>query len=529
MPNLQPDKTVSKKITTQSLVGFNLSEFAFAPLGKQYVDVAGSKQEIRWLETRGNETVQCFFQIAYGSDCPPINDETDEALFLIQHISSISSDPLRVYLNASQMRKLKGTGLTYKINGRNISNTVKHIQALAEMWIDSNYIYDPKAGKWKGKQARIISSIGWIDSGGRRRVTHVNQDGIRQLVEQVVMEIEYVDLSRDFLEHYMADPIAIDLDTLFSLSGPLERRIYRYGNKQVRVYGGGAMDFKQFCQRIGMSETYFDKYTVAHAKGKFSHPIVHVNDTGHMTVSIEKSKTDSGLKICFAKNTMQLALPSLDVGFSTRELEVYNKLKQAGIYPQQARKIVVYARSGFPNLDEEGEPLGTQGRGFGKTGPDFIDFVLRIFRKWIQSGGQERAGCPKGKEAGYLHRWFMHRYKEGEFWEWHLTRERRERKQQAKMLGEPEVSRNGLICVGDVLAPGRFSMDRFKSEHPEAYRRIIGGVHLLYSESKAPELGITIDLIRKKRDEALVIYCKMTWEEIQQGNAAFLPDIVSGG
>lgn len=491
--------------------GFNAAEFSVSPLSRQTSHMAGDVIRHEWVQKREGHTHQCFFQVEYGRQAP--NSQTEDLLLLLAHLARQSPDPLTVEASIYELIKLQGS--KSRPNQQEINRLVAHLDALMATIIDTNSVYDRDRKEWFGVRTSVLAGYKYKDeedSVRQRIVPFVDEHGNLHTFAKQVRELHSVNFSPAFYEHFLKDAIPFDLGTYFSLRLPTAKRVYRFGNKYVQTFGSHSLDLQLFClSRIGMSPSYVEKYKKPSLlASKLRRAVARVNETGHIHVRVEKSKTaPSGYLVHFDKPVTQLPLLKVGESFTQAEHDAHKILVRAGLYPNVAHKVVVRCRHDFQRDAEK-----------------YIRFVVRSFHTdWIKTG---KLKVPADKAGGVLKRFFDDNWYYPHYIEHRATKEKQEWKDEHKRYADTPRDLGSIAAETQpelAITPASFALERFKGEHAELYARLEAAVHQRYSASaSAGTMGFTAHELKVMADRALALYCKQCFDALARGETDVFPE-----
>ena len=522
-------------------VSFNLSEFSFAPLSDRLLDVKtlpvvpgmeevdeGSRLHSRrfeWEETREGNPKTCYFETIFPAYCPPINASLDDTLFYLAHLVMEQGSNI-IEVNPTRILESRRGG-RHRMGGKEIERIVADIQIGTHMKVATNYIYDPKKKKWKGVKVTPLAGVEYLDEDGIARKTRIEKDGQVIEIDTSFMTITHVEVSQMFMNRFLSEPIPCDVALLFSITSVAGRRLFRTLNKYVQPLfsGGKEYDFQRYATvNLGMNPAFFEKYRVSHGVSNLRRAISTVNDTGVGRIEIHKSKTPSGYKILFDRAVTQVSIPGFEPKYSSAEEKAIRDLKREGIFPQVAPKLVLMARNGtwiFKNA--AGEEVVEKRNVFGKLAPDYIQFVLRRYRKWAKTQKNQ-------KQPAILHTRLVRGFHEAEFFAWHLDKDRKARKKEDQMFkrGDGVKDMADLFAERVPVTPTHFSLSSFAELHAQEYAAISEYVNRMYSDERGKEFRQTPKEMKVTRDKALKTWCTNVWTARQSGDKDYLPDFLIG-
>lgn len=532
--NIVPSKKErpkSKPMSIQSLDGFNLAEFSLSPLTFKTKNLAHKKLSFEWTQNLGAvENANCYFRLSYG-EVPP-NASTEDYLLVLLYLAQKKGDPLSLETSFFEIMKTKGA--TYRPNKKDTESILRHLDALMDIKIETNYLYDREKNSWnRGIKTRVISSYTYKNKQ-QQRTRQITRDGERIQSLEEVHELERITFVPEFYNYFVKDNISFDLATYFSLEKPTAKRIYRFGNKNIQQFGQFEIDFVHFCvTRIGMLQSYVDSFTyVSKLVSKVRPHVNRVNETiDNFRVEIVKDKTKpSGYKVIFekVKNVGTSKATETQNSFTTTEKKVYELLLKNGLYASVARNLVLKFRTHF-----------------GRKAIDYVGFVLKEFKNFEKKGLQVKLE----KRGGVLQKAFEDEWYFPHFMEWSSKKEAKEAKEEAKRYGDPsglnlfsmglkmplnEVSKQNIKSENvkkQILKPIRFSFQRFKQDYPEVYQRILVSQTQATEKMKA-SLGEAWKLILTSNGKHSVeqgilnrveVYCKNCFTEFQKNNLNYYP------
>ncbi len=516
-------KPAFEQVSLPSVVGYNLSEFSLSPLGQRTQHLANGIVRHEWTQKLdgGGERL-CFFEKSYGSVAP--NSDTEDVLLILNHLANQSDDPLSVKTSIYEILKLQGN--KHRPNRQQIQQVVRHLDALYGMSLRTNFVYNREKKNWETVRTRVLAAYAYKDEAGRVRKRRVrikrgegDHEQVEIIVEQRVKELSEVNFTPIFYRCFIKDSVPIDLGVYFGLGLPTSKRIYRFGNKYIQIFGHHSLDLQLFCvSRIGMSPDYIEKYKPSILASKIRPHAKRVTESGKMVVMVEKTNSmPSGYKITFDRPTLQLPLPSLASSYTKAEEKAHRLLVDNGIYPNVATALVVKCRNVI-----------------GKDAPRYIDFVVRRFKRdWVKSG---KLKVPVHKTPGVLKSFFDNNWYYPYFIEWSAEAEKRERREEAA-----RYAHQGLTDVSSLLSQtphqsvaaqtptpvlGQthlFSLDRFKVDYPEPYQRIYEAVDQRYQVEGIEGLDISDLQLAGIKKRAIVFYCEQCFKEFEKGKTDYFP------
>lgn len=504
-------KPVPERTPLPTVIGYNLSEFSLCPLGLKTSHLAHTTDRYEWTQRLANGKERtCFFERQYGKVVP--NAETEDFLLIFAHLAQKSDDPLRVSTSFYEILKLKGA--KHKPSGPQVKRCVRHLEALHQLHIDTNFIYDRETKRWKAAKGYVIGSYEYEDAQGklrRRRIRKRGDEGtiIEVVSHERVKELSEFHFTRVFYEYFLKDALPMDLATYFALGLPTAKRIYRFGNKYIQTLGDHSLDLQLFClSRIGMSPQFVLDRRPSYLATKVRPYAARVTETGEMVVGIEPSSTPSGYKITFNKPTTQIALFSTGTSYTKKEEAAYKLLVERGLYSNIARSLVVKYRNML-----------------GKDAARYITFAAREFKRTVVDPGKltkiPAKGIPGVFKKSFDNDWFY-----PQFIEWRAEEDKRQwRDERAKYPDERLDDRSGLgvQALGEIgSSKETFSLKQFRKEYPDAYSQIAEAVTARYKEFA--QYGV---LSRSRLQEmirgSLETYCKDCLAEFQKGNTDYFP------
>ena len=506
-------KRVPERTSLPTVIGYNLSEFSLCPLGLKTSHLAHTIDRYEWTQGLANGRERaCFFERQYGEVVP--NAETEDFLLIFAHLAQKSDDPLRVSTSFFEILKLKGA--KHKPSGPQVKRCVRHLEALHQLHIDTNFIYDREKKRWKAAKGYVIGSYEYEDEQGKLRRRKIRKRGDEGAIIEVVSHERVKELSefhftRVFYKYFLKDALPIDLATYFALGLPTSKRIYRFGNKYIQTLGHHSVDLQLFClSRIGMSPQYVVDRRPSYLAKKVRPYAARVTETGEMVVGIEPSSTPSGYKITFNKPTTQIALFSVGTSYTKKEERAYTLLVKHGLYSNVARSLVVKYR----NL-------------LGKDGARYITFAARQFKRTLVDT-RKLTKIPAKRIPGVLKKAFDKDWFYPHFIEWSAEEDKRQwRDERAKYPDEPldHASRPRVRAIGERGNDDDFSLEQFRKEYPEAYSRIAEAVIGRYEEFA--QYGV---LSRSQLQEmirgSLETFCRECLPEFQKGNMEYFPPLL---
>ena len=518
----------------KSVDGYNLSEFCLSPAAQNTKQYANGTKRFDWIQKVAGIENEFFFQIDYGKTPP--NGFTEDLLLLMIHLMHEQGTHENIKTNVHRLKKIQG--YKHKPSKRSSQEMVRHMESLFQLAITTNFIYDREEKQWGDSvlRQRVLSEYIY-EGSGIERVRKLkrgikNEAGETIDVELItnkekLMSLKEFSFTKSFSTTFLKDTVTIDLATYFSLERIIPKRMYRYGNRYVKTFGGHSLDLHQFLvSRIGLSERSIDahKYFSGFVGSKVKPHVERVNLTEDMLVRVEKSQTPSGYIISFNKPSKQLFFAGFTAGFNKTEKRAFKLLCDNQIYQQVAKGLVNKYR-----------------KKFGKEAYDYIRFVVREFNKKVKDGSIRTQEKYRG---GALKKWFDNDWLYPHYNEYVAEKTKQVEKKEYEMF-----ERSGsLNHIGDVLGlqtkavhatndssvSKNFSFEMFKEEYPQVFRQILSYRTRIYEKGKQ-ELGEDIITFNgKKTMEELIADatesdCKRYYNEANKGAGAaeaFLEDLI---
>jgi hypothetical protein len=510
----------------KSVDGFNLAEFSFSPLTYQSEDLAYQERYFEWDQVLGGVNKQCYFKLSYGATPP--NAQTDDYLLILLYLLQKKGEGVSLKTSFYEIFKL--TQSPHKPSKRNIQTIVRHLDALMDMKIETNFIYNRETKSWnKGIKTRVISSYQYKEKDHQRIIKRENSEGKVVNIMEQIHELDRIIFDPTFYEHYIKDQMPFDLKTYFSLENPTPKRLYRFANKYVSQFSSGSfsVDLTHFCiTRMGMKQEYVEsfKYT-SKLVAKLRKPIKRVNETvEEFSIAMQKDKqSPSGYRITFSRNGEEsMTLFSKEdlstiSSFTSRENKACKDLIKCGIYPNPARKLVVDLR-----------------KQLGRKAVPYINYVIKTFsrRKWNVSDKDR---------GGVLHKVFTEAWYRPPFEEWYSRERKTEEAEEVKRYGAlqklalAEKNDGKKTPLSEVRKKEptlaftkEFSLESFKKEHAGIYEEIVA-VETKKTSDFIEQFGK--DILGKKSKKSLVeertlFYCKQCYDKWNKGEKDFLPQIL---
>lgn len=522
IPANKPLPSLDKKKIT-SIDGFNLAEFSLSPLTYQTKDLAHREISYEWEQNINGRKKKCYFKLSYGG-VPP-NADTEDYLLILLYLAKLKGKPLSAKTSFHEIMKTKGVG--YKPNQQYIKSIIRHLDALMDLKIETNFIYNRETGRWnRGVKTRVISSYEY-KTKEQQRTRYIQKIGNEESVKSIedVHELERVNFDPLFYKYFIQDSISFDLVTYFFLENPTPKRLYRFGNKYAQNFGSFGLDLVHFCiTRLGMKQSYVEGFKyISRLSSKLKPHINRVNETVEgLEIMIEKDKSQpSGYKIKF-KETEQLKIPFTIEGFTKLEKKCYNTLTKNGIYPAPARQLITNLRIQL-----------------GRKSTLYIGYVLKMFKQYERKGLKVNSN----QRGGVLLTAFDGEWYLPAFVEWDNKRNNAEKQEEIKRYGKEvlgtlfelnktnEEEKN--IKEKQINPSSAFDLESFKKIYNEVYQEIFD---LQQNVSlKAKEIfGETVLTGGGKYtyEEGVLrrveFYCKQCFDEFQSGNLAFFPKMNLG-
>lgn len=521
------ERPTPERQSNMSIDGFNLAEFSLSPLTYQTREFAHKELFYEWEQVLDGELRQCYFKISYG-ETPP-NADTEDYLLLLFFLGQMKNTPLA--LETSFYEILKTKGIDYTPNKQQIHSIIRHLDALMDLKIETNFIYDRKTKKWnKGIKTGVIS--GYEYKSKKQRLKRLSAS---DTIEDI-QELDTIYFDPAFYKYFVADNISFDLATYFLLENPTPKRMYRFGNKYAKNFGSFGLDLVHFCiTRLGMKKSYVDGFKyISKLASKLRPHASRVNETvDELEITIQKDKKQpSGYKIYFCDNTEGEQKKASLEGFTKAEKKLYEELCKEGIYPSPARNLVVKLRTYL-----------------GRLGAAYADYTIKAFRKYEKKGLK----IDKKNRGGVLLQAFNDHWYYPAFMEWHNSKEKRE---EAKALKNPEknavqqvinkkpqqtlifpkketprkkpVEQNKSKTPSVEIKKTKFRLERFKELYPEIFTKIYQ--HQLESAKRAlATFGEAIVTNNGKNtfDEGVLqrveFYCHQCHREFEKGRSDYFP------
>lgn len=517
---LKKEKPTLEKQSIKSIDGFNLAEFSLSPLTYQTRDLANKEISFEWEQNIGGDKYKkCHFTLTYGS-IPP-NADTEDYLLVLLHLAQLKGTTKRLETSFYEIMKTKG--IDYKPGKQQINAIVRHLDALMDLKIDTNFIYDRETKKWnKGIKTRVISSFGYkTKEYSRTRLIHSKDSLTPQKSKEDIQELEYIIFDETFYKLFVEDSIEFDLATYFSLENPTPKRLYRFGNKYVNNLGTFGLDLVHFCiTRLGMKRTYVEGFTyISKLSNKLKPHIKRVNETVEdLEISIIKDKnTPSGYKIIFDKSE-QLQLPMNLNSFTKAEKKLYKTLVDNGIYPTPAKKLITKLRTHL-----------------GRKSVDYIPFVIKRFKAYLK---RTTLNVAENKHGAILLKAFENSWYFPEFMEWHSKKRKKEEQEEIARYGNlfeqtiqnipnktPTSTSNKIGLFGQ-----KFNIKSFKRDHKEIFDKIYASQEKTVQEAVEAQgidfvthqNRITVEQVVMKK---VKFFCEQCFDEWKKGNKDYFPPL----
>jgi hypothetical protein len=522
---LKKDAPKLEKQSLQSIDGFNLAEFSLSPLSYQTKDLAHQQLSFEWEQNIGDDkNKHCFFKLSYG-ETPP-NADTEDYLLLLLHLAQKKGNHLSVETSFYEIMKTKG--LDYKPGKQYTEAIVRHLDALMDLKIETNFIYDRTTGKWnKGIKTRVITSYEYkTKEYSRTRLIHSKDGRSPKRIDEEIHELGKINFDPTFYKHFVKDAISFDLSTYFSLENPTPKRLYRFGNKYVNNLGTFGIDLVHFCiTRLGMKRSYVESFSyVSKLSAKLKPHIKRVNETvDNIEISISKSKGEpSGYKISFNKSE-SIELPTGKDSFTKTEQKYYQILIENGIYPTPARKLIVKLRTHL---------------GKGKRGGVYIEFTIRKFGLYQK---RTTINLATSKRGAILLKAFQENWYFPEFMEWHNKKKKKEEKEEIERYGNlfekieaPKTVSNSVKTSKPApknILKQLFDFKTFVNDYNKLYSDIYAAQKKTI-EAAVEEYGMDFVTASKKMTIEQVIikrvkfYCEECFNEWQKGNPNYVPKMI---
>jgi len=516
------DINVSEKIKLEGIDGFNLAEFSLSPLTYQTKELAYTESHFEWYMQVGKVKKKFYFKLSYGATAP--NGQTDDYLLILLDLLKRKGEGMTLKTSFYEIHKAKGG--RHKPSKREIESILRHLNALTDIKIETNHVYDREGKIWNsGVVTRVISSYKYKTKNHQRIKKSYDGDGDEiELIEEI-QELDMIVFDPIFYEHFAKDKIDIDMQTYWALETPTARRLYRYGNKYIQSFPKKVfnIDLVHFCMtRMRMSQEYIEglKYT-SKIVAKLKRSVTRFNDTvPNIQVEMGKDKTQpSGYKISF-KNTEssdptlfgKKQMDSIQT-FTNAESKMYKALLKNGIYPNVASKLMLSSR----------QMLGR------RTVP-YIEYVLKKFnhQKWNVSDKERGGVLYKAFDLG----WYRPAFEE-----WYSSGTKKEEAEDIKRYGnqlllhknienKAEEKKSSIkdkeIKVSNLFQ--QFSIDSFKENHLDIYEKI-----KQKEEARTKEFisnfgeGNFTGSIQETAKSRIESYCKLCYDKWNKGDKDFFP------
>ena len=514
---------VFEKIKLEGVDGFNLAEFSLSPLNYQTKELAYTESHFEWYMQVGKVERKFYFKLSYGATAP--NAQTDDYLLILLDLLKKKGKGMILETSFYEIHKAKGG--RHKPSKREIESIVRHLNALTDIKIETNHIYDREEKAWNsGVVTRVISSYKYKTKNHQR--IKKSYDGNGQEIELIseIQELDVIVFDPIFYEHFVRDKINIDMQTYWALETPTARRLYRYGNKYVQSFPKKVadIDLVHFCMtRMRMSPEYIEglKYT-SKIVSKLKRSVARFNDTvPNIQVGMGKDKTQpSGYKISFkniaSSDPTLFGKQQMDSiqAFTSAELKAYKALLKNGIYPNVANKLVISLRQML-----------------GRKTVQYIEYALKKFnrQKWNISDNERGGVLYKAFELG----WYR-----AAFEEWYSSGTKQEEAEDLKRYGHQLLLHNNIEAESQKQELNvenkkveistmfkQFSFSMFKKDYPEVYEKIKQKAET-QTEKFTSDLkeGKVKNLMLKGIEDRIETYCKLCYDQWNKGHKDFFPD-----
>jgi len=517
----------------KSFDDFNLAEFPIAPLYKSTQDLQGKVDTVSFkmkVKNKKGEEVEkpFFYSREYGNIVP--NNDTEDVLLLLIYLLQKSEDKYTVHTSASGLLRLKG--VTVRPNQKQLQAIIRHIEALRQMRIETNFNYDLKNKRWRNAVSSVIASYSFVTIGERAEVSNTSNAKDFEKSLKDVQRLESVSFSPEFIKSFFDNPYSLNLNTYFSLQDPIPKRIYRFANKYLEHFGQRTTrDLWDFCWiNIGMrgklmgEETPEDKFQfMKHIASKLKKHIERINDTGEFEVYISRltkrerlqnKSFKSGYSITFARPHRLFALSDAN-SYTRLEQKAYNDMLFYGIYGTAAKKFIVRFRTQLH-----------------ARGAKFILYTIQMTADYINKNKIKILPQNKNKKTPFGGLYYQ-AIDEEWFYDLFLNKEKgilkRERKETNVLLGmDKNTTGKDFATLSEMLpiSQSNFDMNDFIENYPEAYRKIKENRTAYYEDGvKIFGDNITPKEINRMMQNSIQSYCKECFFEFEKGNADFLPNM----
>lgn len=377
-----------KEMKREGVDGYNLAEFPIMPLKYQATQCPESVH-YEWEHKASDGNIrQCYLKVEYGSVKP--NTSTDDTLLVICNL--LNQQKAGASLQASCYQILKAKFPKEHPDQKRIKALIRDLEALMNLKIETNAIYNRKEKTWEVMRGRIVSSYVYqlkTKNGTpveRIRTFKKNGENVQSI--EHIKELKRINLDPEFYQQFIKDSLPIDLRIYFALETPIAKRLYRIANKYTYYFKSHSEDLVQFCiNKLGQNKkTILNMKYTSKLATKIRQYISRVNNfTDGVQLLVEKSKTESGYKITFKNTEVKTPVSDVIKGFSFSEKEAYKQLCKEGVYPNAAVTLMKGAR-----------------KHFGKETVEFIHFSINLFHAFVKR--QKSLNISENKKGGILYK-----------------------------------------------------------------------------------------------------------------------------
>jgi len=237
------DKSAARVNDFKSFDDVNLAEFPIAPLVKSTQDLKGKTDTVSFkmkVKNKKGEKVekQFFYSREYGDIVP--NNDTEDILLLLIYMLQFSEDKYTIHTSATNLLKLKG--ISVRPNQKQLQSVIRHLEALRQIRIETNFNFDLKNKRWRKAISSVIAGYSFTTIGEQTEVLNSKDEKEFQRQLGNIQRLDSISFAPEFINHFFDNPYRLDLNTYFSLQDPIPKRIYRYANKYLTIKGEEKQD-----------------------------------------------------------------------------------------------------------------------------------------------------------------------------------------------------------------------------------------------------------------------------------------------
>jgi len=525
------DKSAARVNDFKSFDDVNLAEFPIAPLVKSTQDLKGKTDTVSFkmkVKNKKGEKVekQFFYSREYGDIVP--NNDTEDILLLLIYMLQFSEDKYTIHTSATNLLKLKG--ISVRPNQKQLQSVIRHLEALRQIRIETNFNFDLKNKRWRKAISSVIAGYSFTTIGEQTEVLNSKDEKEFQRQLGNIQRLDSISFAPEFINHFFDNPYRLDLNTYFSLQDPIPKRIYRYANKYLTIKGEEKhKDLWEFCwvnigmrgKQVGEGVDAEDKYkNMKHIASKLKKHINRINDTGEFKISIERLSKKDKRRFSWCKSgysiTFYLPFPLFQLSnkssYTNKEQRAYDEMRKFGIYEGAAKTFVVRYR----------KEMHTKGG-------DFILYSIKktteyITKKYFKYTSKFRnSKTPFGGiyYQAIAEEWFYDTYKSKE-----ESQKERDKKETNALLG---ISVEGDSDFSNIIEVPKeaFDMSKFVQKHPQIHQKIKENREAYYNlKSAIFQDSLSEKSIAQMIQNAIKSYCKMCFIEFELGNTNFFPKMI---